>query len=135
VPEVSEREVQVTVMKPSYEEVPYEYTVTLCRPETRTRTVTLCEYVPEQQSREVQYTVCVPEQRVSSHQVTEYRCVPEQKTSTYTVMVPYQEQQEVQVQVCRMVEKTITVPVQTSCDTGCTRSARRGFCGRRGRGC
>jgi hypothetical protein len=127
-------------MRPTYEEVPYEYTVTLCRPETRTRTVTFCEYVPEQRTQEVQYTVCVPEQRVATHQVTICRTVAEQRTRQVTVMVPYTEQQEVPVQVCRMVPKTITVPVHTGCQSGWCGGYGSGHSGRlfgrfRHRGC
>jgi hypothetical protein len=117
VPKPVTREVAYTVMRPKMEEVPYTYTVTVCRPETRTKDVQVCHFVAEQQTRQVQYRVCVPQQMTGTREVTTCRMVPEQKTATYTVQVPETVQREVSVQVCRMVPKTITcrVPVYSDC--------------------
>jgi hypothetical protein len=117
VPKYVTREVAYTVMRPQIEEVPYTYTVTVCRPEMRTKDVQVCNFVSEQRTRQVQYRVCVPEQLTGTREVTTCRMVPEQKTATYTVQVPETVQKEVQVQVCRMVPKTITcqVPVRECC--------------------
>ncbi len=114
VPNIVKREVEYTCMQAQMEDVPYEYTVTLCRPETRTRTVQVCDMVREQKTKEVQYTVCVPQTKTGTRQVTVCKTVPEEKTCTYTVNVPHTVQKEIQVKVCRMVPKEITcrVPVK-----------------------
>jgi len=119
VPNIVKREVEYTCMQAQMEDVPYEYTVTLCRPEKRTRTIQVCDMVREQQSKEVQYTVCVPQTKTGTRQVTVCKTVPEEKTCTYTVNVPHTVQKEIQVQVCKMVPKEITcrVPVQVNCGT------------------
>jgi YTV len=119
VPNMQTREVQYTVMCPKVEEVPYQYAVTVCHPETRTQNYQVCRYVPEQQTRQVQYSVCVPQQRTGTREVTTCRVVPEQMTATRTIQVPYTVQRQVPVQVCRMVPKTITcqVPVQVPCES------------------
>ena len=145
VPNVVTKEVEVTVHRRETEEVPYEYFVTVMKPEERahthkvcewktetrtktvrvcnyereerTRTMQVCEYKPETRTRTVNYTVCVPETRTRTYNVTNYRRVAEEKTQTYDVCIPYTEQQEVEVQVCKMVPKTITVPVCESCNS------------------
>ena len=99
---------------------PYTYTVTVCKPETRNRTVNVCEMVSEQLSREVPYMVCVPQKRTRTRNVTTCRAVQEEKTDTYTICVPYTVEREVQVRVCKLVPKTIQcrVPVAAAqcCD-------------------
>ena len=115
VPETIQRQVQVTVMRPVFEQQPYEYNVAVCKPETRTRTFQVCEYRPEKQTREEQFTVCVPQQRTRTFQVTSFRNVSEDRKEQYTVMVPHREQQQIQVQVCRMVEQKIQVPASLCC--------------------
>jgi hypothetical protein len=142
VPNVVQEPVECTVMRPHYSEQAYEYTVTECRPEVRTRTVQLCKYTmetrtrtvrvcsyqPEQRQREVSYTVCVPQERVQVCNVTSYRRVPEEKVVNYTVMVPEQVQREVIYQVCQMVPKTITVPVNACGSNGCGSGCGRRCC-------
>lgn len=122
VPNVVTRQVTYTVMKPQVESVPYEYNVTLCRPETRTRTIQVPQIVREQKSREVEYMVAVPQRKTATRQVTEWRSVPEEKTANYTVTVPVTVEKQVPVRVCKMVAKTITcqvpVPAAPSCG-GC----------------
>ncbi len=125
----------VCVNRPTFVDVPYTYTVTLCRPETRTRAVQVCKYVTEQQTREVPYVVCVPKQETRSRQVTVMKYVPESHTENYTVQVPHTVEKEVQVQVCRMVPQKIKVwerravaPMAPSCTTpvpGCTGTEKK----------
>ena len=107
VPRVVHRQVQVTCMRPQVQQIPCEYNVTRCRPEVRTRTVSVCHMVNERASRQVQCTVLVPQRRTVTRQVTVMRCVPERKTSSYTVQVAYPVQRQVPVQVCRMVARTV----------------------------
>ena len=132
VPNVVTEEVDVTVYRKVTEEVPYEYTATICtpekrtrevrvcsyRPETRSRQVKVCKYVAEQQEREVTYTVCVPHQKTETYMVTVNKYVPEDKTVRYTVCVPETVEKEVDVTMCKMVPKTIAVPARGGCD-GC----------------
>ena len=142
--------VQVTVMKPQITEQPYQYCVTVCKPETRTMTVNLCSYENRTQSctervceyrnetrtrtfcvteckaeartREVAYTECVPQKRTCTEQVVHYRDVSEEKTEQYTVMVPHQVEKEVCVQVCHMVPKEVCADTcGDGCDNGCCR--------------
>jgi hypothetical protein len=81
--------------------------------------VQVTEMVCEQQTREVTYTVCVPVKKTVSYDVTVCKTVPVEKVRRCTVMVPHQVEKEVQVQVCRMVPKTVTVPVNGGCSSGC----------------
>jgi len=139
VPEVVYEEVLCTTYERQWKEVPYEYTATVCRPETRTREVKVCrmvseqktrevtryECVPEERTREVQqtryvrvpktreveYTVCVPEEREEEVEVTTCKMVPAKKTETYQVCVPYTEMEQREVRVCRMVQETREVTV------------------------
>jgi hypothetical protein len=121
VPSMSTRQEEYTVMRPQTIEVPYQYTVTVCRPEVRTQTVQVTEMVPEQQTRTVNYTVCVPQRQVRTENVTTFQCVPEQRTASYCVMVPYTALQQIQVPVCQMVQKVITcrVPVPMAPSNNC----------------
>jgi hypothetical protein len=107
-----------TVNRPNWVSVPYDYQVTLCREETRSRTVRVARQINETQTREVPYTVCVPQPRTETYNVTICRTVPEERTVNYTVMVPQQVERQVQVRVCNMVPRTITcqVPVYNHCN-------------------
>jgi hypothetical protein len=115
VPNVVQKQVVVTCMKPTYEEVPYEYSVTRCRPEKRTKTIRVCKMEYEIQKREVEYTVCVPKTEMRKMQVTTYKCITEERKISCTVMVPYTEEVQVCRRVCRMVPKTIKVPACNPC--------------------
>jgi hypothetical protein len=66
--------------------------------------------VTEPRTQEVQYTVCKPEQRTGTYTVCRYECQPEEKTVSDTVCVPETYTEEVPVTVRRMVAKTIEVP-------------------------
>ncbi len=117
-PKYERREVQYTVMRPQIQEVPYQYTVTVCHAQTETREVQVCNFVRERQTRQVPYTVCIPQRHTGTREVTTCRILPEEVTRTCTVQVPHTAQRQVTIQVCRMVPKTITeqVPVCAPCD-------------------
>jgi hypothetical protein len=133
VPRTVTEQVPVTAYKTEQVSVPYQYNVTVCRPETRTRKVQVCNYRTETRTRDVQvcemqcvpmtrdvsYTCLVPQKRQQTHNVTTYRMIPEQRVETYKVCVPYQVETPVQVRVCRMVAKTVRVPVCGGCATCC----------------
>ena len=111
------REVEVTVHKQEMVQEPYEYTVTVCKPEVRTRTVKTCHYVCETRTRRVACTNYVPKQIERTFRVTTFKCVPVEKIQRCTVMVPVEVEKVVQVPVCKMVPKTVTcsVPVCDGC--------------------
>ncbi len=111
VPNYVQDHVEVTVMKTKVIEVPHEYAVTVCKPETRVRTVKVSHVVPEERTREVNYTVCVNETRVRQVPVTKYRDVVETRTETVSVPVSYEVEKEVTVEVCRMVGRKVVVPL------------------------
>jgi hypothetical protein len=115
VPNLVQEQIPITVMRPQWKDVPYEYQVTLFRPETRQQTVRLCEFRNETRSREVNFVEFVPQKRTTTENVITCRWVPEQREEQYTVMVPRQSQREIQVQVCRMVPETITTQQPTLC--------------------
>jgi hypothetical protein len=139
VPNIVEEEVTCTVYKQHMVEEPYEYHVTVCKPETRTCMVKVCNmrqetrtrtchvttYETEVMEKEVPYTVCVPQEKTWTETVTYYEQVPEEVTRTITVCVPQQVEKEIQVNVCRMVPKTIQVPV-CGCGGCCVRRCCRG---------
>jgi len=142
VPNIVEKEVDCTSYKLVREEVPCNYTVTVCTPETRTRTVRVrdcktetrtrtfkvCHYEQEQRTREVNYTVCVAKTREVECQVTCCKNVPVTKTVSYTVCVPVMVEKEVQVRVRKMETKTIQVPVTCKRPHVCGVGKRRCNC-------
>ncbi len=129
VPNIVQKEVECTSYKMVAEQVPCEYTVTVCKPETRTRMVKVCSYktelrtrtVPrctyelEQKTRDICYTVCIAKPRQVEVPITCCRNVPETSMQTYTVCVPVEVEKEVEVCVCKMVPKTVKVPVCNEC--------------------
>ncbi len=148
VPNLVEKEIECTRHERQTEEVPYEYTVTVCKPETRTRTVKVCEYQTETRSRTVKvrhyeteektreytYTVCVPQTKEVEVEVTTVKCVPRTETQTYTICVPVTVEKEVEVRVCKMEPKTVQVPVcSDECNSDCCRGCR--LRSQRGCGC
>ncbi|MCA9104158.1 MAG: hypothetical protein KDA83_01950 [Planctomycetales bacterium] len=118
VPNIVERQVEVTCYKTVEVEVPHEYAVTEYRTEERTRTVSVQKVRHETHSREVAYEVCVPKTHVETYQVTNYQSVPETRVETYTELEPQMVTKQVQVQVQRMVEKTIQVRIDQGCGCG-----------------
>ncbi len=139
-PNIVQEQCVRTVCRPQWSEVPCQYNVTVCKPVTRTCTVRVCEMSYEKRTctrnvctyetstvdRQVCYTVCVPQKREWTETVTTYKQVPEEVTNTYTVCVPEQVEKEVPVRVCRMVQKTIQVPVCPPVCGGCRRCRRCG---------
>lgn len=107
VPNIVGEKVTRTVMRPEVIEQPYEFTVTVYKPELQKRLVSVTKMVSEQVTKEVPYTVCVPEKRTRNVEVTKCRTVEEPKTITETVMVPVQVEKKITVPVCTMVPKTV----------------------------
>jgi len=130
VPKMVSEQVPVTRYKTEQVQVPYQYNVTVCKPQVRTRTVRVCNYRMETRQRNVQvcetecvpmtrnvnYTCMVPQKQQRSYNVTTYRMIPEKRVQTYKVCVPHQVQKPVQVKACRMVPETVRVPVCDPCD-------------------
>ena len=83
VPNVVTEQVPYTVNKAVWEDVPYEYTVTVNRPETRTRTVPVTRMRTEQRTRMVTVNRCRQEERSREVPVTTYKT--EQRTRTVPV--------------------------------------------------
>jgi hypothetical protein len=115
VPKIVQKEVEVTCMKAVMVEEPCTYQVTVCKPVKKTCKVQVCEYQQVPATRQVRYTVCVPKQVTKTVYHTTWRCEQAQETRRYTVCVPYQVEKEVPVRVCKMVPKTIRVPVCPTC--------------------
>lgn len=107
IPKIVQQQVTQTVMKREVIARPYQYDVTVCRPETRSRQVQVCEQVATRIEKDVPVVNCVPVQKTRSFPVTRYREVSETKTENYTVMVPHQVEKTIQVQVCKVVPRTI----------------------------
>lgn len=119
VPEVVQKQVDVTVNRIVCEDQPYEYEVTVCKPEKRTCTQKVCTHKCETRTRDVQFTVCVPEKKTCTRTVVCCKPVTEVRDEQCTVMVPCKVEKEIQVCVCKMIEKKIQVccpqPAPTCC--------------------
>ncbi len=126
VPNIVQKEVEVTCMRAVTVEEPCTYHVTVCKPVQKTCKVRVCEYQQVPATRQVRYTVCVPKEVTRTEYVTTWRCEQVQETRRYTVCVPYQVEKEVPVRVCRMVPKTIRVPVCPTCccEVACCKARR-----------
>lgn len=133
-PKIVSEQVPTTCYKTEQVSVPYQYNVTVCKPEVRTRTLRVCNYRMETRTRNVQvcetecvpmtrevaYTCYMPQKQQRSYNVTTYRMIPEKRVETYKVCVPHQVQKPVQVRVCHMVPETIQVPVCSECGDCCS---------------
>lgn len=128
VPNVVQRKVACTVMRPKFEPVKYTYMATVMKREVHHREAQVCRMVPEHKTREVTENICVPKQVMETCQVTRYRRIPEQREIQCTVMVPHRVQKEIQVPVCHWVEKTVTLDTATACVADCCE--RLGLLGR-----
>ena len=134
VPNVVQQQVPYTVNQQRVQQQTYNYPVTVCRPETRTRTVRrheqqmqtftrivpVTEYQQEKKTREVPYTVYTPKTKTRKEKVTTYKQVPEEKVERYTVQVPQQVVQEFPVQATQWVAQRVVVPVRISGNEGCS---------------
>lgn len=110
-PNIVEKQVTCTVMKPVTYDEPYEYTVMECEPQKRMVEKTVCHYEYEKKVRDVHYTVCEAKKVEKVYNVTSYRCVTEPQVRKYTAMVPHQVEKEITVPVCEMVPKTVVCQV------------------------
>lgn len=106
VPQTIWEPIQVPVCRYESYQVPYQYPVTTCRYETRTRQVPVVRatthYVPQTYS----YTTYRPEVRTRVETCLTYRRVPETSMQTYTVSVPYVVNETVDRIVCRSIPHT-----------------------------
>ena len=103
----------VTVTRPQMVEEAYTYHVTVCKPETQTKTVKVCSYKDETRTRTVRKCSMVQEER--EHE--------------YTVMVPKTVEEEMEVRVCKMVEKKVTVAVYAGGGCCKAKKCKRRRCG------
>jgi hypothetical protein len=115
---------EVTVNRPSWQDQPYEYPVTVCKPETRTKMVRVCSYQPKTITRiericEYQTKTVTRNERVCEYQPktmtrTVRVCEYQPKTVSRTVRVCEMETQTRtrQFQVCNYVseERSRTIP-------------------------
>lgn len=106
VPETIWEPIQVPICRYESYQVPYQYPVTTCRYETRTRQVPVLRatthYVPQTYS----YTTYRPEVRTRVDTITTYRQIPKTCVQTYTVSIPYTVNETVDRIVCRSVPHT-----------------------------
>ena len=77
--------VNVTVNRCVLASESFEYTVTVCKPETRTETVNVTRCVPQVQARQVSYTVCVPKAMTGVRTVVTCRTEAFQATENFVV--------------------------------------------------
>jgi hypothetical protein len=132
VPNLVQKPITCTVMRPQMFAEKYTYLVNLCRAEQRTQTCNVVDMVPEQQTRQVPYTVCVPKTQTVTVNQPQWSdepysyvvtlCRPEVRTQTCNVvdMVPEQQSRQVSDVVCvpkvetrqRQVTVLKCVPVQ-----------------------
>ncbi len=115
IPKVVTRQVPVTCYKTVMEQVPHQYTVTVCKPEIQSRTVRVCDYEYIKKSREVPYTTFEPKNVTKTYNVTSYKTVMVEQTRQYTAMQPVTVQKVINVPVCHMVPKTVMCKVPVSC--------------------
>jgi hypothetical protein len=113
------REVQVCVSKPEkktctrkvceWVDEKEEYTYEVCgwKKEEKTSTRKVCETTWEEVTKKVEYSQWVAKTKTVEDTVCRWECVPTKKTIKETRCVPVEVKEEVDVQVCRMVEKTI----------------------------
>lgn len=143
VPNVVQEEIDVTVCRKECANEQFQYSVTVCKPETRvetvkvqklvtekrSETVRVHDLVPEQRTevvkvhdcvveereKEVKYIVNVPETHSKTVDVVKYVQVPEERVETVQVKVPVTIEKQVEVKVCKMVPKCVLVPVTKCC--------------------
>lgn len=113
VPRIRTRTTSRTETRTVSEKVMKDYLINA--PEVRTRTVQKTRYRDVPQLRTEVYWENVPETRYRTRMVRVPRQVARETVKTYSVNIPYQVSVRVPVQVCRMVPKTITIPVEDCC--------------------
>ena len=92
---------------------------TVMVPEVKTRTVYKTKYRDIPFTRTRLYWEDVPQERSKITYKMVPRKVTRKRVHTYTVQVPYTVSVRVPVRRCRMVPKTITVPVEPCCESCC----------------
>lgn len=143
VPNIVQREVEITVHEWQTTDEPYEYEVAVCTPQVQKRIVNVCRLQTSQvpyeyevttyrreekvcqkqvcdmervmEKRQVTEQICVPRKRMVDYEVTTCECIVEDVKEQFKVCTPVVTETEVPVQVCRMVEKKIMVPAPTCC--------------------
>ena len=107
VPNLVTEEVPCTTYERQTTKVPYTYTVTRCKTETRTRKVPVTRCKTETRTRKVSVTKCRPEQRTRMVQVQ--KCRAEERTRDCVVTKYQTEQRTREVPVCktRLEERTL----------------------------
>lgn len=118
VPNIVKEQVPCTVWKTEVIDEPFEYTVTICEPQTVVKTVQVHDVVKEPVTKEVTYTVCEQQIQEKQVEVCTYECVSEPKVIQVTVMVPQTIVKNVQVAVCKLVPKVVQCQVPV-CNVGC----------------
>ena len=86
-------------------------------PETKTRTVFKTKYRDVPVTRTETYWENVPQTRYRTFLVKVPRQVQREHVRAYTVKIPYQVQRCVPQHFCRMVPRTITIPIEPCCET------------------
>jgi hypothetical protein len=119
VPQTITEQVPVKVCRVEWDQVPYEYPVTLCKPEVRTVQDRVCDVRVEMRTAQVPFTYCVPRPVERVVNETYYRCVPEQQVVRHTIMVPHTEMRQVPVCRTRMVPKQVYCLAFGSACAGC----------------
>ena len=114
-PNIVSEQVPVTVYKPNFVEVPYQYEQIVCRPEVRNVTVQVPRPVYENKTRQVSCLVPTFQQVQAQVPRTTFKTVVEPKVVNYTAMVPVPVTKQVTVPVCTLVPKTITCAVCPGC--------------------
>ncbi|MBI1347718.1 hypothetical protein GC163_15695 [bacterium] len=113
VPEV--KKCMVKVCKMTTEEVDYSWTETVCKEEVKTCQKQVCDWEDVVETRQVKKCVAVPKSKMEEYECTTYECVTEEVKSQVKVCTPVCVEKEIEVQVCKMVEKKIMVPAPTCC--------------------
>jgi hypothetical protein len=130
VPNVVQEQVPVMVWKTRMVDQPFQYEVTVCKPQVKAVVERVCEVQQVPKTRTINYTECVPKTVNKEEQIRVCRHVPEQQLRDITVMVPHTEMKDVKVPVCTMVPKVIEcrVPVYTPCQPCVTAPPACGPC-------
>jgi len=115
-PQVIQRKVNVTCMRPVSERETIQYPVTHFQQSARLETVSFYEFQPEKITHEEKYVVEVPQSRVRQREITVTRSVPVEQRVPYTILVPFYEDIQVPVSVLRYVPQQVTVPATPCCE-------------------
>lgn len=115
VPQIVEKEVEVTEDRMVTIKEPYQCQVDICVPVERVRKVKVWETKTEKKSVNHPYETIVPKERVQMVEVCVTEEIPETHVEEVEVCVPYTVEVQKEVRVCKMVPKTIRVPACGAC--------------------